>query len=162
MCFRNVRRPLQAACERGPLESWAGIGALELDAYKASMKASGKHECLVCFDAIPLLGFTHRAIPPTLGAGLRSSLFFRMLSLSSCGGKTCAAPEAPLSKWGASTSQPTMVLMLSARGQKPLWFALRPRRSPRSTVPMKPCLVMSCVACHISSPISFLSRGHDV
>ena len=111
------------------------------------MKASGRHECLVCFDAIALLAFTHRGIPPAMGAGLRLQWWLCSL-LSLCGrGKTCAVPEVPLSKWGASTLLPMMVLLLSAHGQKPLWFAPRPRRRPPSTVPMKPWQVMSCVAC---------------
>ena len=59
----------QAASSAGPLDSWGGIYSFDLSEYKSQMKASGAYECLVTFDSIDICTFTHRTLPPSIGAG---------------------------------------------------------------------------------------------
>ena len=43
-------------------------GALDRDNYRRDMKSLGRHECPVAFTDIETFAFTHRTMPPTIGA----------------------------------------------------------------------------------------------
>ena len=61
------------ACAQGlstdPLDM-GGVGAFDLKMYKSCLKSDGEYTCNICFSQIPLLGWTHKSIPPGRGQEL--------------------------------------------------------------------------------------------
>ena len=68
MPITHVRIICQDACRNTAARDLGGINVYDASAYKMSMKRVERFECLIPYNSVELFSFTHKNLPPTVGA----------------------------------------------------------------------------------------------